>query len=291
MARTNAERLTRERARSLLHSLLILGGMLVLVALVARIILGPSVLPWLAAGFAISALLSPRPHPERLLRWSGGRPLPPGVAAYLEQTARELAAGAELERPPVLLYFDRSEPNAFAIGDAKRSAIGLTAGLLERLTPPEIAAILAHEISHLRNGDTRVMALVASAARLAGTMSLMGVFLLFFNLPLLLMGAATVSPTALLLLVGAPMLATVLQLSLSRAREIDADLSAVELTDDPGHLASALVKIQTRQRRLMEHLLTQVYGGTWWRTHPAAEERIRLLRQIERQSRLTPASS
>lgn len=217
--------------------------------------------------------------------------MPRHMAGFLEQTTRELAARAELRRPPALLYFARSEPNAFAIGDAKRSAIGVTAGLLERLTPPEIAAILAHEISHLRNGDTRVMALAAAAARLAGMMSLLGVLLLLVNLPLLLVGAATVSSTALLLLLGAPMLATVLQLSLSRAREIDADLSAVELTDDPGHLASALAKIQTRQRRLLENVLTQVYGGTWWRSHPAAEERIRRLRQIERQSGFTSAPS
>jgi len=266
------------------HTLAILMGMMLLVALAAQAILGPGVLPWLAGGITISALIAPRPDPGRLLRWSGGRPLPPELAPNLGRAVEILARRAELPSAPAVYFFPGSRPNAFTVGDADRAAIGLTAGLLRRLDTWELTAILAHEISHLRNGDARVMGLALSAARLAGMMSFLGAFLLMANLPLLLSGMATVSWSALLLLTAAPMLAVVLQLSLSRAREIDADLSAVELTGDPSALASALLKIQTRQGRALEELWTQIYGRTWWRTHPAAEQRIRLLHRIERRA-------
>ena len=87
---------------------------------------------------------------------------------------------------------------------------------------------MAHEISHLRNDDIRVMSLAALSGRVTGAFSLFGMLLLLFSLPLMLVSQVHVNWLALALLIFAPQLSALAQLGLSRVREYRADLSAVE---------------------------------------------------------------
>ena len=110
------------------------------------------------------------------------------------------------------------------------------------LSPREPAAVLAHEVAHIANRDLWLMGLADAMSRAVSVASWLGQFLLIINLPLMAAGAATFPWGALLLLVFSPTIMALLQLSLSRRREYDADLGAVELTGDPEALASALTR-------------------------------------------------
>ncbi len=78
--------------------------------------------------------------------------------------------------------------NAFSVGDCSEATIALTDGLLRKLQTSELLAVMAHEISHIRNNDMRVMALADMVSRLNSFFSSVGLLLLLFSLPLLLLG-------------------------------------------------------------------------------------------------------
>jgi heat shock protein HtpX len=107
--------------------------------------------------------------------------------------------------------------------------------------------------------------------------------LLLLNLPLILFGEASISWTAILLLIGAPLINGLLQLALSRRREFDADRGAVELTGDPAGLASALLKLERETAALLRQVIVPGHGvpqPSILRTHPPTEQRLRRLEQM-----------
>ena len=153
--------------------------------------------------------------------------------------------------------------------------------MLRALTLREIAGVLAHEVSHIRNRDLWLMSVAYLAGRLTRLMSLFGVALVIVGLPLWLSGAGGVPLLLIPLLVFAPQITTLLQLALSRAREFDADLDAAGLTGDPEGLASALAKLERYQRSAWEQILFPGYRlpqPSVLRTHPPTEERVARLR-------------
>ncbi|MDX1708550.1 MAG: M48 family metalloprotease [Desulfobacterales bacterium] len=160
----------------------------------------------------------------------------------------------------------------------------VTDGLLRHLDPDETAAVLAHEISHLRHNDLRIMGFAAFSNQLVQMMALIGQLMLLFNLALLLWGQQPISWTAILLLIFAPWLSTRLQLALSRTREYRADFGAAELMGGGRALASALSKMESYQNRYLRGRLWPGYRpmtvATLLRTHPPTKERIRRLLQI-----------
>ncbi len=148
---------------------------------------------------------------------------------------------------PRLAVVDAAAPNAFATGrDPHHAVVAVTTGLLEVLDEDELAAVLAHELGHVRNRDT----LIASvAATLAGAVTAVAEWLqwgIFFGAhgdddepaPLHWLGA-------LLMLVLAPLAAVLIQLAVSREREFHADATGAELVADPLALARALDKIES----------------------------------------------
>jgi heat shock protein HtpX len=173
--------------------------------------------------------------------------------------------------------------NAFAVGHRHQPAIAVTHGLLGNLSQRELAGVLAHEISHIHSNDVWVMTLADTVSRLTGGLALTGQLLLFINLPLLLFGAAAISWWAILLLLFAPTISLLLQLALSRTREFDADMDAVEITGDPLGLASALHKLDRHQGGLWQRLFLpgRRTRDSWiLSTHPSSEERIRRLTEL-----------
>jgi heat shock protein HtpX len=261
-----------------LQSLLLIGFMAGFLALLGGLLWGPEGMLQLLFFAIILALFNPVASPWLVLRLYRARPLHPGEAPELYGAVTELARRAKLSVPS-LYYVPSQMVNAFAVGSRREAAVALTDGLLRTLTPREITGVLAHELGHIRNNDIWVMGLADLMSRLTNMLSLFGQWLLVMNLLSMPATGVQVSWWAILLLILGPQLATLAQLGLSRTREYDADLNAALLTGDPQGLASALVKIERRQGRLLD-LLLPGWGlpePSWLRTHPPTGERVRRL--------------
>ena len=183
--------------------------------------------------------------------------------------------------------------NAFATGTPGNAVIGITEGLLRRLSLRELAGVLAHELSHVRNNDLSVMSLADVMTRFTQALSYLAVILAIFNLPAWLLGDSDMPFSALLLLYLAPTIGSLLQLGLSRTREYDADLEGAELTGDPRGLASALDKLERYQGRFWEDLMFPVPSRripqpSLLRSHPPTEQRVARLLALENREMAPP---
>jgi heat shock protein HtpX len=272
---------TRNALQSLLLILLI-GG---LCGWLAWFLGGVALAIYTAALMLLLYRINPVASPELAMRLFRARPLGPEEAPELSRLLDGFARHAGLERPPRLYYLASDVMNAFTAGTRREAAIALSDGLLRRLTWRELSGVLAHEMMHIVNQDTRLMAFADLAGRLTGFLSLAGQLLLFINLPLLVLGQATLPWQPILLMLAAPTLSGLVQLALSRNREYEADLGAVELTGDPLGLAAALNKLEAPRRDLLATLFhpgPRIPEPSMLRTHPPTEERVRRLREIAR---------
>jgi heat shock protein HtpX len=286
----NQETAAKRKLRNWVHTLLLIGGMSLLLALCSALLFGEGVWIWVFCVVALLMLVLPDVSPHWILRFYQAQPLHPQASPQLTQLMWELAKRAELDRPPELFWIPSYTVNAFAVGERGNSAIAVTGGLLQLLSPREIAGVLAHEVSHIANNDLRLMGLADLISRLTHMMSALGLMLLFIYLPLMLLGVTSFSLLGMLLLLAAPSLSALLQLSLSRIREFDADLEAARITGDPDGLASALGKISRQRGNLWQRILFPGYQNpepSLLRTHPDTDERIeRLLELREAPARL-----
>lgn len=149
-----------------------------------------------------------------------------------------LAQKAGLPMPKVFIA-ENAQPNAFATGrNPEHAAVCVTTGLLQRVDREELAGVLAHELSHVKNHDTLTMTLVAT---LAGAVAMLANFAFFFGgrnrNPLGILGV-------LLVTLLAPIAAVLVQMAISRRREFEADRCGAELSGRPLWLASALKQIE-----------------------------------------------
>ena len=289
----DAER-RRHKIRNVVHSILLLGGIIVLLALCGWVLFGPDGLIGMALGAALAFAFSPQISSHLVLRMYRARELGPRDLPEVLAMLRALAARAGLERLPRLYYVPSAMLNAFAVGGRDDAVIAVTDGMLRALTLRELAGVLAHEISHIRNRDLWLMAIADLAGRLTHVMALFGFALVLVGLPLWLGGAGGVPLLLIPLLVFAPQITTLLQLALSRAREFDADLDAAGLTGDPGGLASALAKLERYQRSAWEQILMpgrRLPDPSVLRTHPPTGERIARLQSLSGAPALPPLPS
>ena len=183
----------------------------------------------------------------------------------------------------MIQYIASPTLNAFAVGRREDSVIAVTDGALRTLDLRELAGVLAHEVSHIRNNDLWVMGLADTISRLTSMLSFMGTMLLIAALPMFFAGGAGPPVLAALLLMFAPTLGSLLQLALSRAREYNADLDAAGLTGDPRGLAAALLKLERYQGRAWEEMVMpgrRIPVPSILRTHPPTEERVRRLMSL-----------
>ena len=279
---TQAEHSRRNR----LHSLLMIAGM-------SALMLVSSVLIWSWSGLLIAALsvaivvwLGPRVKPETVMRLYRAVPVDPRHGRQLVHLLTILAERAELPAVPRLYVVPSTTLNAFAAGNRERSAIAVTEGLLRRLGPREIAGVLAHEMSHIRNNDLFVMGLADAMTRFTQFLSWVALALAVLNIPAMLLGLETFSWLAIGLLYLAPAGSSLLQLALSRTRELDADLEAAGLTGDPEGLASALNALEQLQGAFWEDLMLpptrRIPYPSLLRSHPPTSERIERLAALAR---------
>lgn len=270
--------------RNRLHTLLLSGGSLLLLIACAWVFAGLPGILWAAILGATSLWMSARMSPELVLKLYKARRLPEAEFPEGYQILHRLTERAGLPVPPELYYVPSKLMNAFAVGKRDDAAVALTDALIRGLSPRQFAGVLAHEMSHIRNEDLKVMALADMVSRLTAVMSTTGLFLLLLNLPAVIAGGANVPWAGIALLWAAPTIGALLQLALSRAREYDADLDAVALTGDPEGLASALLKLEKSQGRQWEMMLPggRVPQPSVLRSHPKTSERVRRLMALAR---------
>ena len=214
----------------------------------------------------------------------------PNLYRLLENVS--IAAG--LEQTPELRLVQDDAPNAFAAGrNPKHAFVAVTTGLAELMDERELEGVLAHEVSHIRNRDVRLMTLVAL---LVGVIALLADILLrvaFYGGSRRSNPIITIMAFAALLL--APIAGIVIQLAVSRRREYLADASAAEITNDAEGMALALRRLQLDQREIrnasratahmyIESPLRQASGpraslSGLFSTHPPLEKRIEALEE------------
>ncbi|MGW9331455.1 zinc metalloprotease HtpX [Bosea sp. NPDC055594] len=157
-------------------------------------------------------------------------------APELYGMVRDLAARASMPMPRVYIIHE-DQPNAFATGrNPQNAAVAATTGILRTLSYDELAGVMAHELAHIKNHDTLTMTITAT---MAGAISTIASFGMFF-------GSRDQRPNfivQLLVMVLAPLAATIIQMAISRSREYEADRLGGEICGNPAALADALAKI------------------------------------------------
>ena len=216
----------------------------------------------------------------------------------LWNTVENLAITAGLPMPKVYIIPDRA-PNAFATGRNKdHAAVVVTAGLLGMLTQTELEGVIAHELSHVGNRDILISTIVVVLVGFVALMSHFFIRMAMFGG----MGGGNRRGNggvgAIFFLIGivfaifSPIAVTLIQLAISRKREYLADASGALLTRYPEGLASALEKIGSYSGQMQHasnataHLfISNPFGSkrvaSLFSTHPAIEDRIRILREME----------
>lgn len=286
----NRQRLRSHKLRNDLQQAGLLAVLALLLGYLAWVVGGAPFAWGTLMGVALLYWINPVASPRLMLGLYGARPLSSREAPRLYAILRELAARAGLPHLPRLYYLPTRVMNAFATGRREDASIVLSDGLLRRLELRELAGVLAHEVSHVANGDIQVMSFADTVSRITGLLGLLGQILLVASIPLLVLGLETPPLGALLVLLAGPTLSALVQLALSRNREYEADRSAAELSGDPAGLASALEKLERYQGRFWEQLMLPGRGlpdPSLLRTHPSTEERVaRLLDLVPAGSRL-----
>jgi heat shock protein HtpX len=221
-----------------------------------------------------------------VLRMHDAREVDEACAPKLYGIIHELATRAGLPMPRIYLI-NSPHPNAFATGrNPENAAVAATTGLLRILTTEEVAAVMAHELAHVKNRDTLIMTMTAT---IAGAISMLANFGLFFR-----GGDRGGNLLAMLLaVIVAPFAAMIVQLAISRTREYGADRAGAEISRNPRALASALAKLAEGAARIPSPVVARnpaaasLYivpglgrGDNLFSTHPATENRIAALEAI-----------
>ena len=269
-----------------LHSLLLLTAMLGLLALIGWLVIGPEGFFWALAIVLLIVISGPRLSPYFILHLYRARLIHPEQAPQLYETFHKLADKSGIEYMPELYYLPSQILNTFTIGLKKDTCVVISDGLLRSLNDRELAAVLAHEISHIRNHDLWVMYIADLLSRLTSFLSLFGYLLILLYLPILIFSEQLIPWLLVIILLLAPNLSALLQLALSRTREYNADLLAAQLTGDPLGLASALNKLDYYQHGWIERILLpghRVLDPSLLRSHPTTQSRIQRLNDIARE--------
>jgi heat shock protein HtpX len=226
-----------------------------------------------------------------ILKMIGAKEADPKNDIYIINVTEGLALASGFKKPPKLYILEEDYPNAFALGkDPDNSAIVLTIGLIKIMDRAELEGVLAHEMSHLKNYDTRFMMI---AVLTIGMISLLANVLLRVRIT---SGSSDKKDRGnilvlfyFLFLLLSPLFAYLLSYAISRKREFLADSTAAQLTRNPAGLASALEKIKNTTAQPKDYgslnalfiaepvkrSLTHLFS-----THPPIEERIKILRSM-----------
>jgi heat shock protein HtpX len=228
--------------------------------------------------------------------------IPYEEAPWLHDMVEDLSRRAGIPKPKVYLA-PLDVPNAFATGRGPgHAAVAVTSGILNILTPEELRGVLAHEIAHIKNRDVLISSI---AATIGGAISMLMEMAFWSSL----FGGGNDEEEGggggigqvigtLLMFILAPLVATLIQMAISRTREFLADETGAKICGCPLALASALEKLEMAANELAPIAEREVNPGTahmmivnplrgdFWAklfsTHPPTEERIRRLKELAR---------
>lgn len=210
-------------------------------------------------------------------------------APELWRVVENLAITSGMPMPKVYIIDDPA-PNAFATGrDPKHAIVGATTGLLEIMDKRELEAVMAHEMSHVRNYDIRVSMIAFGLVSAIGLFADLALRMMFYSDDRDRDVNPIIYTLGLVVVILAPILATITQLAVSRQREYLADASGVLLTRDTEGLASALEKLRQYGKPMqkqssstanlfMNNPLKPGFFSKLFSTHPPLEDRITRLR-------------
>jgi heat shock protein HtpX len=245
----------------------------------------------LALGLAVVMNISAYWFSDKIaLAFAKARQVSEAEAPDLFKVVGDLAREANMPMPRVYVI-DQPAPNAFATGrDPHHAVVAVTTGILDVASPRELRAVLAHELGHVRNRDTLVMAVVASIAGAISYIAQMAQWSMWFGGRDDDEGQNPIA--AILAIILLPIAAVLIQLAISRSREFGADESGAQLVRDPLGLASALRKLEAYNKKvplavnpsvsalfIVQPLLP---GGMTrlFSTHPPIEERVARLERM-----------
>lgn len=281
-----------QRARNTVQALAVIGMTAALLSAVAYLIWGSAGAFAAIAVVGSIALAAPGIPPETVMRLYRARLVTPDDS-QLSSLVDVLSFRMGLPQRPQLYIVPSLTETAFTTGSASAPAIAVTEGLLRKLSLRETAGVIAHEMGHIYYDDLETLGLADVMSRLLLGLSYVALALALINLYFEQFGPALVPWSALVLLYAAPALGNLLQLGLSRHREFAADRAAVALTGDLQGMRTALTRLEQGQGHFWEDLMFPVPARripepSLLRSHPPADERIRLLAEIEHQIQAEP---
>ena len=235
-----------------------------------------------------------------VLKLNNARPATKEEDLKLVNILDSLVISAGLQEKPQLYVIEDAQPNAFATGrNPKHAVICVTTGLLEKLDYYELEGVIAHEMSHIKNYDILLSAVVSVMVGFVVILSDWFTRISFYggrrgrdrdndnN------GNAIVMLIGLIFLILAPIFGQLMQLAISRKREFLADTTAIEFTRNPDGLISALEKISadpnelkvankaTENMYIANPFRNKKKSSDLWSTHPSTEARIEALRNLK----------
>lgn len=235
-----------------------------------------------------------------VLKLNNARPATREEDLKLVNILDSLVISAGLQEKPQLYVIEDAQPNAFATGrNPKHAVICVTTGLLEKLDYYELEGVLAHEMSHIKNYDILLSAVVSVMVGFVVILSDWFTRISFYGGRRGRDGDNDNNGNAIIMLIGliflilAPIFGQLMQLAISRKREFLADATAIEFTRNPDGLISALEKISTdpNELKVANKATENMYianpfrnkkkSSDLWSTHPSTEARIEALRNLK----------
>lgn len=226
-----------------------------------------------------------------VIKMTRAQPVERHQSPELFDMVERLSSRANIPMPKLYVVPDPS-PNAFATGrNPENAAVAVNQGLLQILDRPEVEGVIAHEIAHIRSRDTLTMAVVATVAGAIMMLASFARFAAIFG------GGDEDGPNPIVLIamaIVAPLAAMIIQFSISRAREYEADKLGAQIAGSPTGLANALLKLERGAEMVPSHMPAQAahmcivnplagVGGmlkNLLSTHPPIEERVNRLRAM-----------
>lgn len=235
-----------------------------------------------------------------VLKLNNARPATKEEDLKLVNILDSLVISAGLPEKPQLYVIEDAQPNAFATGrNPKHAVICVTTGLLEKLDYYELEGVLAHEMSHIKNYDILLSAVVSVMVGFVVILSDWFTRISFYGGRRGRDGDNDNNGNAIIMLIGliflilAPIFGQLMQLAISRKREFLADATAIEFTRNPDGLISALEKISadpnelkvankaTENMYIANPFRNKKKSSDLWSTHPSTEARIEALRNLK----------
>lgn len=254
----------------------------------------PSITLWVLVGVILYALIQYFAAAKLATAMTGAKEIEKRDNPRLYRIVENLSITLGMPMPKVYVIDDPA-PNAFATGrDPKHAIVAATTGLMEIMEDNELEAVMAHEMGHVQNYDIRVSMIAFGLVSAIAVLSDLVLHLLFFGGDRREGMHPAVYIAGIIVVILAPIIATIIQLAISRQREYLADASGALTTRDPESLARALEKLQTygqpmrRQNSATAHLffsnpLRKGGFAKLFSTHPPLEERIERLRNNAQQ--------